>query len=270
MKSFVICWISILVLASQNNAFTNYQPLVDSLIKIQHYQEALELTDRLLFFSDQESKNELILLKSKIQIKLELPLEAYGTLDEIISNPTTDHKTFSQSIIYSAIAFIQKEEYQTALYFLETRPLEENWKNIRNILAAYCYYMENDRKNSKIQLGYSGIDKTEELFYNKKLRKLETKRNVNLAISYIFPGYVYLIKKNVGHAVSAVSVNSLLLYWTVTTAIFSPIDALLFTMPLSMRYYFGTQVRSEKIFDSEINDLKRKHFYQFYQKYKVI
>lgn len=270
MKNIFIFWVSSIFISSFScYASSDYKILLDSLIKNQNYSEALHLADRLLYFTTDSSRNELIITKSKLLIIANQPYDSYVLLSEIINNINSNPKIISESLIYIAFAFIKMGDYNSALYFIETSVFEESWKNTRNLLAAYCYFMIGDSKTSKEQFNYIGIDKTDKLFYDKKIKKLTIKKNINTAISFIIPGYVYLLKKKYGYGISALGLNAGLMVWFGTVSAISPLDAFIFVMPITMRYYFGTQSRIQDIYKLEIVKLKNEQFKKFYQENKL-
>ncbi len=255
----------------ESNCQNNYKPLLDTLIAQQNYSSALLLAKRMLYFSkDSTENNELIITISKILISSNQPVEAYQNLAFIINNPVSNANVFSEALIYSAISFIQLEEYNTALYFLETRIFEDVWRNTRNILAAYCYLMIGDNVSSKLQLSYMGIDDTELLFSNKSIKKLKKLKFINNTISLIIPGYSYFSNNRFGYGITALALHSGLFYWTLTTALVAPIDATFFILPLTLRYYAGTQTRSNTIYEKKLKLLRNKIFTDFVKKNKTI
>lgn len=264
MRNIFIFWISILIGVSVKGfCSTNYATMIDSLIKNQNYSAALQITDRLLYFTQDSSRNALIITKSKLLIITNQPYESYQTLSEIINNPNNNRKIISESLIYCAISFIKLEEYHTALFFIETMIFDESWKNTRNLLAAYCYFMIGDAKSTQEQLSYLGINELVVLTNNLKIKQLKRKKSIHTAISFLIPGYAYIINQKYGYGLSALALNGLLFYWVGSTAVLSPLESMLFVLPISMRYYFGTQSRALNIYDKKIKELKNEQFMLF-------
>lgn len=197
----------ILFFSSKAENINFYFPLLDSLMLKKQWKAANELCSRMNAFADDSIQKDILIKQGMILLEMDMPYEGYECFKKVFENKYSNPQLRSKAVIYSALSFIQMEEYTTALYFIEIYPTQEVHKKIRNILSGYCYYMLKDYEAAKENFYNAGIDNYQQLL-DKRLYKLKRLKLLSIISSSLLPGSGQLLLGKPFDAASALTINT--------------------------------------------------------------
>lgn len=235
-----------------------YHQLLDTLISKKQWQQAQQLAQRMLVFADDSMKKEIYWKQGSILMEQDMAYEAYEIYRKIYELPLSSDIEKSKTLIYSALCFVQMEEYGTALHFLTAYPIDNTYLKTKFLISGYCQYNLKEYELAKENFWNAGFDNYEILF-KKDLKELETLKVISTISSVILPGSGQMMLGKPLKGASALTINVALGMLAIRVASVSFLDAILFTTPLFMRYYIGNIARTSHFADEKIKKLKRNN-----------
>lgn len=220
-----------------------YRPLLDSLKK-QDYSKAIALIDRLQYFEDSINFG-LKLEKAHLLLLTGSSIESYNESYQVFTK-SKNREEISLALLYAAITFIEQKQYGTAIMFMERADIVEKYKTARNIILGYTYFLAGENEKAKQYFEYAGLSDYQSIF-GKELKKLKKERTLILISSILVPGSGYAFHGEGYKASTAFLLNAFVISTAIRIGSNSFIDGFLFAVPIMMRYYFGTIMKTDKI-----------------------
>lgn len=230
-----------------------YRPLLDSLKKTD-LNQAIALIDRLQYFEDSIHYG-LKLEKAKLLLLQGNSIEAYSESYQVFTQ-SKNKEEISLALLYAAITFIEQKQYGAASMFIERGDIVEKYKTSRNIILAYIYYLTEQKEKAKQYFEYAGINNYHILF-GKDLKRLKRERTLILMSSILIPGSGYAFHGEGYKASTAFLLNAFVISTAIRIGSNSFIDGFIFAVPIMMRYYFGTIMKTDKISLYKLEKLKQ-------------
>lgn len=192
-----------------------------------------------MYFGTDTSRVRVLYKMGRAQLYAGKPEVAYRTFVQVLKDFPGDTVYRDASILYCSMALVEMNDYFAALVFLEQFPVTPKHYTARNVWLGYLFLMTGEEYMA-VQMLYNAGIKIEPKYVFKELRKSRRKRRVALMMSVLVPGAGQWLYGRPVEATSALAINAALFWIGIPIALASPLDGVLFVMPLLGRYYVGS------------------------------